>query len=679
LNARALWLLGLLALPAFDAKADIAKPNAFQFERRIIVASPGPQKLPVDMDLLAGAAPGLSLADLRIFDAAGVEVAYLMVPPNRQRDVWQPAQQVIATPQTKTDSGFEADLGAVFDIDRVQVLGLPAPLMKRIKVEASADRSHYNVVAADRTIFDLPAQGLKDLDVDFAPGRYRYLRGTWDDRSTSPVAPPGRVFAHRSSEVLPTPPLVAPVPFERQPSKPAVSRFRIRLPAKGLAVAALDLQVGESEVYRQATVSEPRLLGRQLEPVKLGSALLKRTARGELTAAELRIVIDAPRGSELDLSVDNGNNPPLDLKEVRAVVAAQPFVFFEAKTAGTLTARFGNPKAERPRYDLEAVGGAIPQNLSLASFEGRGNQQPTQLPEPAAATSSPVLPGAVVDLGAFAYVRHVLAGKPGLVSLRLDAPVLAHSRQLEDVRIVDRAGRQVPYLVERDADPLSIGISVERLATPTAGLPARHSHYRIKLPYATIAAARIELVTSARVFQRTVSLWIDVTDTNREPARSRWSVVRQQPWQHANREEPAPSVTFDLPGGDDFVVGIDDGDNSALTITQANLLVPAFRLRFFRTADEDLALAYGNPTLSGPHYDLSLIAPELEGVPEEDAALQAEPADRHDPRPSDSATRWFWASLVAAVAVLVALIARLMKRPSSGAQEKADGGEKPAP
>lgn len=664
MNARTSWALGLVALYAFGAQADTAKASSFEFERSIAVLRAGPQKLPVDIDLLAGAAPGLSLSDLRIHDTAGAEVPYLIVPPERPRDVWQTAKQVIPTPPGKGYSGFEADLGAVLEVDRVRVRGLAAPLMKRVRLEASADRTHYNVIAADRTIFDLPAQGLEDLDVDFAPGRYRYLRGTWDDRGTSPVALPGPVSVHVVAEILPTPPLVAPVPFERQPSKPALSRFRVRLPVKGLGVAALELDVGESEIYRRAVVTEPRLAGRQLEPVTLGSTVLKRTSRGDLTAAALHIAIDAPRGSELDLSVDNGNNPPLDLKDVRVVLAPQPSIYFEAKAAGTLTARVGNPKAERPRYDLEAIRSALPQNLSLARFAGPPRQRPTAPPAPAAAASSPVLPGAAVDVRSFAYVRHVLPGKPGLVSLRLDAAVLAHSRQLEDVRVVDPAGRQIPYLVERDADPLSIGVAVERLAQRPTGLPDRHSYHRVRLPYATIASARLELVTSARIFQRTASLWIDVTDTNREPARSRWSAQRQQPWQHANRDDPAPAVTFDLPGGDDFVVGIDDGDNSALAVTQANLLVPSLRLRFFRTADEDLALAYGNSTLSEPHYDLSLIAPELEGVPEQDAALQAEPASHEKPQQSDKTTRWFWASLAGAVVVLMALIARLVKRPA---------------
>src|SRR6185295_20376155 len=88
------------------------------------------------------------------------------------------------------------------------------------------------------------------------------------------------------------------------------------------------------------------------------------------------------------------------------------------------------------------------------------------------ARPAPPLPtyGASLDLGLFTYVRAVPAGDAGLVALPLDVQVLAHSAgvddQFRDLRVVDDADRQIPYLLERLAEPLSVDVTLERVASP---------------------------------------------------------------------------------------------------------------------------------------------------------------------------------------------------------------------
>ena len=82
-----------------------------------------------------------------------------------------------------------------------------------------------------------------------------------------------------------------------------------------------------------------------------------------------------------------------------------------------------------------------------------------------ASTVVPALPtvGSALDDALFRHVRPIPPGAAGLVTIPLDASVLAHSRGsgFADVRVLDSAGRQVPYLVERASEPLSIDLTIE--------------------------------------------------------------------------------------------------------------------------------------------------------------------------------------------------------------------------
>ena len=69
---------------------------------------------------------------------------------------------------------------------------------------------------------------------------------------------------------------------------------------------------------------EARLSGAQLAPVLLGQATLARVVRDGLTAADLRIDVESPNEAQLDLEIDDGDNPPLDLRGVTAEFVRAP-------------------------------------------------------------------------------------------------------------------------------------------------------------------------------------------------------------------------------------------------------------------------------------------------------------------------------------------------------------------
>src|SRR5205823_4161466 len=128
--------------------------------RTITPGAKGPNRLDVDVALLGGAKPR-DLSDLRLHDAAGHEVPYLLIAPPERTPVWK-SSAILPIASTKTSSGFEADIGTTADVDRIEISGVAAPFLKRLRLEGGGDREHWTVLAAEATVFDLPDEKLKN-------------------------------------------------------------------------------------------------------------------------------------------------------------------------------------------------------------------------------------------------------------------------------------------------------------------------------------------------------------------------------------------------------------------------------------------------------------------------------------------------------------------------------------
>jgi hypothetical protein len=255
------------------------------------------------------------------------------------------------------------------------------------------------------------------------------------------------------------------------------------------------------------------------------------------------------------------------------------------------------------------------------------------------------------------------------VALRLDAAALAHSAgarsRFADVRVIDSAGRQVPYLVERLVEPQSIDLSLEPVSEPPASLPqtgGSRSVYRVRLPFAGLPAPRLVLSTTARVFDRPVYVAVERAPTvqRRDP----WAeTLVSARWTHASPDVPAPALTLSLEdrAASDLLIVVQEGDNAALPIGQVRLLLPAYRLRFFYDGASPLRLAYGQPDLEAPRYDLSLLAPQLLGVSAAEISPDPELPGASAVDASWLSPRVFWALLALATLALLGLIVRLFR------------------
>jgi len=664
-------LVALAALLQTHASAQQpATPPAFRFDRPIAANGQGPRRLAIDVPLLVGVTRDLS--DLRLFDANAREIAYLLVFKPSAEPVWQPAA-ILPVASVDTDklkaSGFEADLGEARTADRFRIDGLPPPFLKRVRLEGSGDRAHWTLLVAEGTVFDLPDEKLRQTELAFTPGAYRYFRATWDDTNSGRLPRPALAAARLVASAVPPPPLTAALAVERRPSEPGRSRYRVRLPGGHLPIVGLEFDLGGGHVLRNAAAYEARLSGAEAVPVLLGAGTLRRVVQGALIAASLRIPITPPLEPQLDLVVDDGDNPPLEVRGVRAIFADLPWIYFESDGTA-LAARYGNPSLGPPRYDLEAVRATL--RIDTVAEAAWGDTRARTSDENAAGAAPP-LPtvGSSLDPALFEYVRPIAPGDAGLIALPLDAAVLSHSagaaRGFADVRVMDASARQVPYLVERASEPLSLDLKLERLSQAPGWLDVRHSKpsvYRVPWPFVHLPSSRLVLTTSARVFERSIDVGIE-----REPDklhRDSWLYpLTRVAWVHADQDKPAPALIVPLPSADakELLVIVEEGDNTPLPLATARVLLPAYRLRLFRERGAALRLAYGREDLTPPRYDLALLAPQVLGVAATEIAAGAEERQRSAGTTAALVSpRLFWAVLAVAVLVLLALIVRLLKK-----------------
>ena len=436
-----------------------------------------------------------------------------------------------------------------------------------------------------------------------------------------------------------------------------------------MPVVAFEFVVAEANVARDVRISEARLKGSELVPVLLGSSSLRRTARGALSAGDLVVPVERPSEAAVEIEVDDGSNPPLDLREIRAVFGRLPWIYFESRNGETLTARFGAPGLSAPRYDLEAARPSVEGRPQLRATwrERRDSAGPAGGPPASVAVPG----GGPIDPKPFLVSRKIPSGPAGLTALKLDAAVLAGSEGLADVRIRESGGSQVPYLVETLAEPLALRLpalrSVPRPDVGDRAAPAdpRHTYFEVTLPYPDLPPGSLSIPTPARVFQRPVALLFvreetAATDRHGRPAGGP-ETVAVATWTHADPETPAPPLSLQLPRlpKGRLVLEVDDGDNGPLALGEPVLLLPSHRLRFVREGTAPLTLLYGQPGLQPPRYDITLLASRLLGAPAEE--VSPEPAEQAPAAARrDFSGRLFWGVLIGAVVVLLGLVVRLV-------------------
>lgn len=338
-----------------------------------------------------------------------------------------------------------------------------------------------------------------------------------------------------------------------------------------------------NNLNESATIRRIRLEGTQLDAVEVGPISIK--------TQDLVIEIATERGEILPVTG-----------------------FTVRSTAGGLVLRQGGhgqiyAGATEPEdaYDLEI---ALPELLAHgAQFGSISHIVPNTAWLPPPSREGIDGPGMELETLSQTYQR-LVSGLPGWVRVNLDESILAHSAPgLEDLRVVDTANRQIPYLIRKSQE----NSALQKLAF-TVEERKGETQIRVDLGKTGAPVQQVVIETERNVFLRNVQILRDrgtVTET-----------LRNVSWNGTERGRRLVLDIYDSLG-ETMLIRIQNDANPPLTITSINVSRPTSSI-LFRLPDGGARLLYGSRKSEKPFYDLNLLEDTILKMPVGEATLGPE-------------------------------------------------------
>jgi hypothetical protein len=395
-----------------------------------------------------------------------------------------------------------------------------------------------------------------------------------------------------------------------------------------------------------------------------GAIYRVRPENQELSSLEVPLHGAIKKGP-LVVTLENGSNPPLHLKEVEVSWVPVDIVFL-AHMTGDWRLAAGHPTIAAPNYDLTALrqqAGKVPTTAATA-----GPVQPTAGYRPPTPLPGVTPAGAALDLTPWYHRKPLVDVKPGVVRIDLDAEILSHSDYQHDLRLI-QDGRQVPFLLKLDAGSRSIDVKLS--PDPETKRPSV-SIWRVSPPLERLPALRLVLHSPTPMFERTVTALAVETDSEGDRSRR---PIHSGSWVRRAQDSP---TDFELPlvfvlQRKELVIEIENSDNAPLELDKARVEYPLISVIAKVTGTAPLFLYYGNKDARMPRYDLELARTELLASPMTTARLGPEETlrilakEKRFIGPS-TGSPWLWAALALVLVVLLWIVAKLLPRNDAASQ-----------
>lgn len=629
--------LGLLLLlgPARAADPLPVDPSRFPLRVELQVGPPvagSSLVVPVPIELRRPGEP-TDGSDLLLLDPEGRPRAFALASgegePQRVALRVQPegsGRDLVVDPLGRPLSAVEVDLG-------------PSPWVARVRVEPLA--AGATAPSSEPVLLWETDQGRQvELPLRAGPGPFRLrIEQLHGDVGRLPTVD-GLLYPGLHVEpVRRAFPVADPVLLEE-----GWARYVVEL-GQPLPVRSVRLEV-EDPIFERAI--DPRQVS-ELDPYAwpTPTTSVRRVRLGGAELDQVRVPVSPGQGDLLVFFLESKGVQPLRIPSVEVELEGRE-LRLPAATPGTWTLLGGAPP-----------GTTAPAELNIALPElARGAAQPLQVGtveanpawRPPEVRAGLGLPGAELSLRGMRF-QHLVEGPAGLVRLPLSAEVLADSQQgLRDLRLIDREGRQIPFLLRRTPVDPDLG----ELAF-TRSEEGSRSVLRAALPLAgsnedgpPISTVRVS--TAAPLFSRMLSV-ARVRGPSLEP-------VRAAVWVGAERPTTL-SLDIATPLGRELVVLIENGDDPPLPIDRLSASVQGMELLAL-LPEGGARLVYGDRAREAPDYDLGLLRDEIFSRPSQPARLG--PRASLEPEPlSAGETAMVWAGLLSLLAGLLALVLGLLR------------------
>lgn len=661
----------LLVLLTATGAGGAITPTEWSHRQSLSVVAAGLTKVAVPAATFDSNQPGLS--DLRLVDASGQEIAYLLDSPVGLKD--EAAQQGrFLRPHTFDESSGSNDTsvliiatGTTEALEAIDLESSAPFFLKAAHVDISTDGTAWQSLGPAVPLFR--QFGAEQLRLPLARHSAAFVRVTLDDFHSRPVVFTGARLLRAPAQANPPPLIPLGVRLTRRDEFAGETVLTVSLDGRHVPLAALEFETKEPLFMRRVTVTVREVNGDVSAERTVGSGTIYRVALdGAPARAQLNLPLDfTPLTSELLVHLHNGDSPPLTIEKVSA--KQHPInLLFMAPAAGTYTLLSGNPQSSAPRYDLAAFASEMGKADALTLMPGTLEPMPDYRPrESLSVAPLPDVPlmGAPLDAKAWPHRQPVQIARIGVQELELNLAALAQARpDFADLRLL-RAGNQIPYVLERPE--LARSLTLSPILAPDPKRPTV-SVWRVSLPQSSPPLQRIVLNSATPLFQRQCRIFEKATNPN--GVTTEITLAAGQ-WSRMPKPGVPESRSFafsERPRTDTLWIETDNGDNPAITLDAIQAIYPVVRLIFKAAETDGFTLAYGNRKANAPRYDLSLVATKLLTVSRNIAQL---PGDIPAATSSGPATLFagmnsryiFWGALGLVVVVLLVVVAKLLPKP----------------
>src|ERR1035438_8989984 len=261
-----------------------ALPSDWQHEQTFDVSTAGLVKISLPIETLDAARSALE--DLRLYDAAGNEVPYLIERPVPAAKVVQPAKSFQVALNANT-TVITLETGLTQPLDGVTLETPAGNFIKAVRVDGSADGNSWQPLAQGQPIFRQQF-GASQLHISVPAALWRWLRLTVDDQRSQAIPFTGaQVFA---AAAVATPSEIQTVAIVERNENPGETRLTLNLGAANLDIPAVKIETDEPLFTRTVTLAVPQLMENGIREQVVGHGVIYRVAvEGQPASANLSV------------------------------------------------------------------------------------------------------------------------------------------------------------------------------------------------------------------------------------------------------------------------------------------------------------------------------------------------------------------------------------------------------
>jgi hypothetical protein len=315
------------------------------------------------------------LADLRVVDAAGRQVSYVVrTPVGRTERVPLEVRLYNRTYLPGKQSSVTADFTRKALKNQIEVTTPGTDFRREALVEGSDDGESWRTVREHAFLFRVAGDGASsgyDKSIVALPDNdQRYLRVTVFTGTDDPE----RIDIQdvKAWRLVSEPPETVAAPIASmdvtQKTKDRVTEIVVDLGYRNMPLRELALRVSDRDFFRRVSVAGRERTERTVQvPMEDGSTRPKvveepwsevsggvifRYSSGGNKDESLSLDLAGARHRYLRVRIENADDPPLGLEGASAT-RLQCYLAFEPRWKAPYTLYFGNADARRPHYDIE--------------------------------------------------------------------------------------------------------------------------------------------------------------------------------------------------------------------------------------------------------------------------------------------------------------------------------------